>query len=236
MFYLPCAYVSPPPGRRPRRSWPPSRCLRFSLLTSLCRRFAYVLPTLQETGPAASSPFIVLRPERRGAEKSEQTREENGSGDRSRGQPEPLSGGPRPQLSPIRNRPQRHPSSCGRLPMRWEARRDGPDQDHGGGNAAVIEPSLHRTASGVRGGEHFLQEMLVSKLCRPTGERTGGPISSLLRCLSCPGDRPNRPNGPNEFQDAAGRLLLGVGVGRFADGATRSAHETGPPAANTEGD
>jgi len=132
MFCLPGAYVSTPPGRRPRRSWPPSRRLRFSLLTSLCQRFAYVLPTLQETASAASNPFIVVWPERRGAEKSEYAREENRSGDRSWGQPGPPRGGPRPQLSPIRNRPQRHPSRCGRSRMSWEVRRDGPRRDHGG--------------------------------------------------------------------------------------------------------
>ncbi len=70
----------------------------------------------------------------------------------------------------------------------------------------------------------------------PTGPGTGGtaapavanPIPFLLRGVSRSRNRPNRPNRPNVLQDAPGRLLLRLGVGRFARGVEVSAHRDRP--------
>jgi len=56
----------------------------------------------------------------------------------------------------------RHNGGC-RRNVRWRGRTKGAAETSsrrtiGGGNVAVIETSLHRTASGVRGQQHFLTE------------------------------------------------------------------------------
>jgi hypothetical protein len=65
-----------------------------------------------------------------------------------------------------------HARTGGKAPSSESARKRrerSPPEDNGGGNVAVIETSPHRTASGVRGGEHFLRKSTCQTSRVPQG-------------------------------------------------------------------
>jgi hypothetical protein len=80
---------------------------------------------------------------------------------RFRGRNEGRRVGSRPQMPGRPDAPRAHRGALWLQRGGLKAPRDGPRRDHAGGNAAVIEPSLHRTAFRVNGGQRFPRRCAV---------------------------------------------------------------------------